>query len=1546
MNFKFYLTLICTCILTNISSAQEGKINNSAREELSLNGLWDFKSELETAWTQIKVPGNYSVAQTGKWGKHYWDIFVYPKRWTESGGVYKKTILVPKSMEGKYIKLYIGGCHFLYKVFLNGTLVGEANDGYFPYEFLLNPALKTGENEIEIRVSGERHYTSGGESRQSRGIWQDVYLKVYNHLTVEPTLFVKTFFDDKKISCEIPVTNNDTGAHTFAIRNIVLDKSGKEVLSFEAGEHTLQAGEKQVYQAEASWKNPHLWFPHDPYLYHLKTIVLKTSGEIVDEKLTRFGFREVTWEGPHLYINNREIFLRGHGGHYLGDLQGTKDYARQWFRSLKAQGANFMRLHIYPKHSELYEAADEEGFLLEAEPAFHFSVPEDTVLAKEHLEKLIVNQFNHPSIIIWSVSNELRWSGGGEKPFWLKHGKSLDDTRPVFSSDFSAYSTGGDLLGHHYDWQAVWEDWEKHGPDKPMIWDEVASVWQPSRPMNNFTAEYEVSAQDYATGLGYDGKNQMQANLDFVKDGRMINGELYRVNGLVPWDFSYNFFRWQPLGNHKGIAPQWETLEGPGIKATYIKSNASTLNIWDDILPILEPNPGYYLFKDYMQFVRFWDTDKRNTFLSGESFTKTSKLFYEDTRLADEIRLKIQTPKGNVLWEKAVPFEILPGEMKEKISLTFDVPIVDKSTKVKIVRQFYYKGEAGYEHSLMGTVFPRTDKNLTSIGQGKKIVTYGTPAIDEYLKTNGVPTKSLSKLSALKKANPDLLVTTNYESLKSDKHLSKYLQEGGKVLSLYQSDVAGSKNKYPDASRVALGADLVFTEIPEEFKGSTYIMADNADIDFDMSEGKEMDFLTINSNVPVSVYVATDWEAFWSLPWLKKHKFITTDNFLYTNDTDTYLRLYQKDFEAGDIKLGENFSEVKKQRTMYAVVVVPQRVEDKDKLEVSIKKVASGKTYEVIKNGLKFTQRVPDPSITYLLNGAKHKALTGLGQEDFIFTKGTSQITAIEKHTLTGNHRTLLAGDKDGTSIALYEMLVGRGNVISSGIDFSKTFDEAPYAYLFANLLDYQLSYQAATAPKVGLMAGTAWKRKLDALEVQYTDVSAHSGFEGFQQIIIDFTDKTAKSILPSRKAALSDFVEKGGKLLVLDIEQAGLEVLSDISGKPLALTEPFLGETTQCVKAAITWTRRDTPKEWVQYYDSVMVPAPFEWNYDPLLSGISNADLNWEGKSMLDHGIIIKEMDPVFASKDYNILLSNWLIDWSRPKWGWEYTHLAKDERRANWFVNRDPVLLEINKGEGSILLSTLKFREGGMKGTHVLSQLLTNLQIPMGGANQFATLESTFELSAQSKQQERFEHLYYDQPQVRTGQAFDNRYSNQTSQKTDILLIGDTYTAKYFESTSQLLQKFGNVEQLTYEGSSKSLLALLTEKGSAYFKKYETIYFVTGWGDMEKIGDKPKISVEEFEDNLKSILALLRKNPVKLYWGTPLPLPEQQQSHADLVAEYHEVSKAIMVEEGVYVTDIGLFARKALPGFIKGSRLYLTEAESEQVAKQIYAAIRFFGE
>lgn len=184
-----------------------------------------------------------------------------------------------------------------------------------------------------------------------------------------------------------------------------------------------------------------------------------------------------------------------------------------------------------------------------------------------------------------------------------------------------------------------------------------------------------------------------------------------------------------------------------------------------------------------------------------------------------------------------------------------------------------------------------------------------------------------------------------------------------------------------------------------------------------------------------------------------------------------------------------------------------------------------------------------------------------------------------------------------------------------------------------------------------------------------------------------------------------------------------------EASKTSLGLTDPYLGEVFHCVKAATSWTLRDRPEDGVEYYQNIVIPQPFEPNYDPLLAGIANIDLRSKDKPLFAQGVKPYGFDPVGWNDGVRMLVSNWRIDWSVPPAGGEYINNGKDIRRANWFLNRDPVLLRTEPGDGIFLFNQLDLAGNGASGLWVMRQLMTNLGVSLGQPTRFANDETLFD-------------------------------------------------------------------------------------------------------------------------------------------------------------------------------------------------------------------------
>ncbi len=1561
------------------------------RQEICLNGLWDFKSDVDSIWTKIRVPGLYSVLMNANFGREIWDPFKYPMRWNKKGGIYKKSISLPKDMNGKVAAFYCGSSCFHTYVELNNKSVGEFHDGFFPFEFKLNDAInKVGEeNLLTVRVSGEDELTSSGESRGNRGIREDTYLKIYPEIYIDPlSTVINTHLTEKQLEVSVRINNTSGKEVKIFVRNFITDSLGQVVKEFDGGWETISANNTVQKRMVSPWDKPHLWTLYDPYLYHLHTVLYTEEGTPFDKNTQRFGFREISINKHHIYLNGEELYLHGSSGHDLGDLQGTKEYMKEWLLQLKAMGINFARMHIYPRHKVLYDAADEVGFLLEAEAAFHFVVPENESVWKMHLDNLVKSQRNHPSIFLWSVSNELRWQGGGEHKELIDYVKTLDNTRPVFASDFSLESQHGDVLGHHYNPETAFEEWEKFGSDKPMIWDELGSVWQKERPLYNGTAGYEASSQDWATGMWRDGYDQIFSDIQGMVDGKIINGELHRVNAYVPWDFSYCFMRWQPTNKFRDLWLQHDSLTGFGTKLRIIQSCASTVNVWDKTLPVFEPNPGYYIFEKHIRTVRFFDTDDIQSYFGGTNIQKRGKLYYEALRTADAIHSSIELENGKEQNTNIQQISLSPGDIRDDVVCNFSVPTVHKVTPAYLNRNFYKGQELIFTDKLAIKLFPTLKEIIGSVPTGKIAILNNKDLIN-FFNNNGLSISSIEKIKPEKLKKYDLIIINSRSEIPSPM-LNSYLTNGGKVLVLDN----GKENE----GKKAIIKDIV----DENFKGSE-VKSFTKDRNFISSttglcwrvskaEGsvtmnkitEQYGKLTVNSQEgsPCFIYARFD-EG--DTPFIIQGVNDNEISFSYQNlSIDHKYEILVKDRPVPDIHLivcdksgkwyisDQTVSiDLKQKRENLSFVIKNlswKQVKENEKELSLLEKIGSPDLSELHGAGLAFTgdetrsdifaittftlrgESLPAAKIP--LNGGIHKLLEGLNQADFSFWREGSCTKILDLPVEQSNFRTILLGNKDGDGAALYEKFVGKGIMLHSGLNItSQLLSEPLSTYMLVSMLRYLMDYQPGVSPsKCGILAENIVANiylQNTGLVADKLDENNIPDLSGYRTLIVDGGSLHIATLLNSKSnvAKIRSFVENGGKIMLTAMNDTTIEVYRQITGKNIRLTAPYLKERKHCVKAAICWTLKDSPKNPVEYHEKIMIPQPFEWNYDPLISGMANKDLYWDNKQMFYKGIELEGMDPVVASPNYNILISNWQIDWESfgTKYGNEYTNQAKDIRRALWFINRDPVVFKLSEGKGFYLFNQLQFEPDNKKAAKVTSQLLTNLGCSIGGNNSLPSINTTFQFKSQAEQLDRFKkstnllspvkrNIYGGMPEepLRSFIFSDKKKIDKIKVTPRVLILGDGLIN---QMAPVIKNRMGNDYEVIWNTEKLGTSDMMLNNLEQYLPEkedWDIILVSVGNAETEEYSQGQTIPINKYQENVMKIVERLKKTNAKLYLATLPPFPDTKNSNnlIMLQSSLNEKAKEIAAKNNVYTYDLDNYIHRKYPQFIQsGTKVYSKE-------------------
>ncbi|MGL6159029.1 beta-galactosidase GalB [Microbulbifer sp.] len=371
---------------------------------------------------------------------------------------YRNKFDIPASDAGKSIFLDIDGAMSYAMVWLNGHLVGGWPYGYASWRLDITPfVVPGGENQLAIRVdnppASSRWYPGGG---LYRNVWltktHPVHIGQWGTRITTPQVSEAAARVDLAVSID---NDSDKDAAVTASTEIyVLDaegrKSGEVVARFAPLHAALAAGESAELESTVTVENPRLWGPpptQAPNRYVAVT-TLEQDGRTLDRYETRFGIRELRFDAERgVFVNGERIYLQGANQHHdLGALGAAFNVraAERQLEMLREMGANAIRIAHNPPAPELLELTDRMGFLVVNEiydvwerkktPLdFHLIFPD---WHEPDLRAFIRRDRNHPSVIMWSVGNEVGEqytdeSGAAVAQRLHEIAKEEDPTRPT-----------------------------------------------------------------------------------------------------------------------------------------------------------------------------------------------------------------------------------------------------------------------------------------------------------------------------------------------------------------------------------------------------------------------------------------------------------------------------------------------------------------------------------------------------------------------------------------------------------------------------------------------------------------------------------------------------------------------------------------------------------------------------------------------------------------------------------------------------------------------------------------------------------------------------------------------------------------------------------------------------------------------------------------------------------------------------------------------------------------------------------------------------------
>ena len=541
------------------------------RETINFNANWRFQkgdfsgaakaSFDDSQWRKINLPHDWSVE--GPFSPKWASATAYLP-----GGIgwYRKEFSVPASEKGRNAYIYFGGVYDNSEVYINGHLLGKRPNGFVSFQYDLTPWIHPGNNVIAVRVdhsqyADSRWYTGSGIYRNVSLIYTDkVHIGKWG-------IYVTTSHvtnDKATVNVKVSLQNQDKRPAKVRVKNVLFDPSGIKVASSES-EVEIPSGDTLKNDQNLGLQHPELWSVENPTLYRLVTTVLERD-KTIDKYVTPVGVRSIRFDPDKgFFLNGKSMKLKGVCVHGDAGSFGVAVPAEIWksrLVKLKEMGCNAIRMSHNPHLPALYDLCDKMGFLVMDEAFDEWTGAKNIWIKgwnngkpgkdgyheyfrKWHnadLRDMILRDRNHPSIIMWSIGNEIDYPNDpfthpildkGTNPQIYGRGynpnlpssdtlaviarelkkvvKQYDTTRPVTAalaaaliSNVTGYADVPDIVGYNYQEYRYAED-HKQYPNRVIYGSENGmslKAWQAVEDHDYISGQFLWTGIDYLGEAG------------------------------------------------------------------------------------------------------------------------------------------------------------------------------------------------------------------------------------------------------------------------------------------------------------------------------------------------------------------------------------------------------------------------------------------------------------------------------------------------------------------------------------------------------------------------------------------------------------------------------------------------------------------------------------------------------------------------------------------------------------------------------------------------------------------------------------------------------------------------------------------------------------------------------------------------------------------------------------------------------------------------------------------------------------------------------------
>ena len=437
-----------------LAAAAPKPVELGAERRVSLNQDWRFflgeapgaekPAFDDSSWKALELPHDWAI-----WGPFDAKINPHEGALPYFGtGWYRKSFTLSESAKAKRLTVEFDGAMSNSTVWINGVELGGRPNGYVGFSFDLTPHLRFGgaANVLAVRLMPEE---KSSRWYPGAGIYRNVWLEATAPLHVARwgTYVTTPKVTDAEATVEVKteIENHGKAAARITLETSIIDAAGRTVAR-DSHEQALEAGASAMVDARAVIARPQRWDIERPYLYTLASEV-KQDGRTVDRYVTPFGIRTIEFNREKGFLlNGRHVKMRGVCNHHdlgaLGAAVNRRATERQ-LEIMQSMGVNAIRTSHNPPSPELLELCDRMGLLVMDESFDMWEMPKTKngyskyfkQWADRDLRDQILRDRNHPSVVMWSIGNEIPEQNRSDGWKIAKHLTEIchqfDPTRPT-----------------------------------------------------------------------------------------------------------------------------------------------------------------------------------------------------------------------------------------------------------------------------------------------------------------------------------------------------------------------------------------------------------------------------------------------------------------------------------------------------------------------------------------------------------------------------------------------------------------------------------------------------------------------------------------------------------------------------------------------------------------------------------------------------------------------------------------------------------------------------------------------------------------------------------------------------------------------------------------------------------------------------------------------------------------------------------------------------------------------------------------------------------